>query len=314
MARLTGEKRRFFRDSLELRLRRLDGNAFQTFVGDVLARIHRDNFVRQCPWGDKGDLSCDGYLQKPPTIFACYGAVNGTTRRTHSLEGKVVSDFEGAVSKWPDMEEWVFVTNIPMGVPAPVTAVLEALAKKHGKKVGYFGFDRFQNELLELDEDDVGDLVGPINTHQDYIRLQPGAVREAVDALAAGFSLNYLEDATAPVPQDKIEINQIPTLHSSYIRRGLLGRKIVETCVLDNADPSLDGRLSDAFRDKYKELVLQGLSPGEIVDALYDFAVGRHAETTERMTAAWAVIAYLFEKCTIFEDKPRDTSGQAHQA
>ena len=312
MARLSGEKRRFFRDSLELRLRRLDGNAFQTFVGDVLAQIHRDNFVRQCPWGDKGDLSCDGYLRKPSTVFACYGAVNGTTRRTGSLEDKVVSDFEGATRKWPDMEEWVFVTNIPTGVPAPVTAALEALGKKHGKNVGYFGFDRFQHELLELDEDDICHLVGPINVHQDYIGLQPEAVREAVGALAAEFSLNYLEDQTAPVPHDKIEINRIPPVHANFIKLGLLGRKIVETCVLDNADPSLDGRLSDAFQNKYKELVLQGLAPGEIVDSLYDFAVGRHTETTERMTAAWAVIAYLFEKCTIFEDKPRDPSGEAH--
>jgi hypothetical protein len=56
------------------------------------------------------------------------------------------------------------------------------------------------------------------------------------------------------------------------------------------------------------------MTPGSIVDSLYEFAIGRHTETADRMAAAWAVIAYLFERCTIFEDKPRDPSGQAHQA
>jgi len=314
MTQLTGEKRRHFRSYLELRLRRLYGTGFQDFVGDVLVRIHGDNFVRQCPWGDKGDLSCDGYLRRPPTIFACYGAQNGSIRRVANLESKVISDFEGAAAKWPDMQEWIFVSNISDAIPAPLTAALESLAARKRVKVGYFGFDRFERDLLALGEDEIIDLVGPMPVNQDYMRLQPEAVREAVNAVAAQFSLNYLTEETLPVPANKLGINKIPAVHAEAIKRGLLGRRIIEACVLDNADPSLETRLSDAFRTKYSALALQGLQPGEIVDALYDFATAGLTETTEQMTAAWAVIAYLFEKCTIFEDKPLDPAGQAHQA
>jgi hypothetical protein len=313
MPQLSGEKRRQFRSYLELRLRRLYGDAFQDFVGDVLVRIHGSNFVRQCPWGNKGDLSCDGYLKDPATIFACYGARSGSVRRFDAVEAKVVADFQGAREKWPQMRGWVFVSNLSDATPAPVVAALEQLASGGPIKVEYFGFDRFEAELLRLDEEDVADLIGPMPMHQDFLKLQPEAVQQAVGAIAAEFSLKYLAEATVPVPVDKLEINEIPAVHAEQIKRGLLGRRVVEACVLDNADASLEGRLSDAFRQKYVELALQGFTPGAIVDGLYDFATAGLTETTEQMTAAWAVIAYFFEKCTIFRDRPLDSAGQAHQ-
>jgi hypothetical protein len=108
------------------------------------------------------------------------------------------------------------------------------------------------------------------------------------------------------VPFDKLEINRIPACHAGQIRIGLLGRDVVKACVSENFDPSLDARLSDTFRGKYIELRAQGFGPGDIVDKLYDFTLAGRGETTEQQAAAWAVIAYLFEKCSIFEDKPRE--------
>ena len=84
---------------------------------------------------------------------------------------------------------------------------------------------------------------------------------------------------------------------------GLLGRDVVASCLQNHPDPSYEGQVSDAFRAKYIELKLQGFEPGDIVDKLYDIALAGHTGAT-RSTAAWAVIAYLFERCTIFEDKP----------
>src|SRR5260221_10116938 len=304
MATLSGEKRRHFRNYLELRLRRSQGQAFQDLTAALMARIHGDNFVPQCPWGDKGDLSCDGYLKAPRTIFACYGPENGgASRRPSDIVSKAKDDYSGAVAKWSALKEWTFVSNYMGVVPAPVTHALEELSAGGTVIVKYFGWQRFEHHLLEMDEEVVQDLIGEIPITEDFMRLQPVVVQEVVNSVAAAFSLKYLGETTAPVPARKLEINKIPDCPAAAIKHGFLGRDVVQSCVLQNVDASLATRLYVAFHDKYKELRAGGFDAGQIVDKLYDFALAGHPESTAQQTAAWAVIAYLFEKCSIFEDK-----------
>ncbi|MGY4510238.1 ABC-three component system protein [Bradyrhizobium sp. USDA 3650] len=256
------------------------------------------------PVGNKGDLSCDGYLKSPPTVFACYGPENGgSSRQPSDIVSKATSDYSGAVDKWPAIKEWTFVSNYMGVVPAPVTSALEDLSADGKVVVRYFGWNRFEHHLLEMDAEVVEDLIGEIPVTEDYIRLQPAAVRQVVNSVAAAFSLKYLGEMTKPVPVSKLEINEIPACHAAAIKNGLLARDVVESCVLEDADASLATRLSVAFKDKYKELRAQGFDPGQIVDKLADFALAGRLGSTEEMTASWAVIAYLFEKCSIFEDK-----------
>jgi hypothetical protein len=40
------------------------------------------------------------------------------------------------------------------------------------------------------------------------------------------------------------------------------------------------------------------------MDELFDFALAGRKPVTSRQVAIWSLLAYLFEKCTIFEDKP----------
>lgn len=310
MAKLTGEKRRNFRNALELRLRRATGNAFQDLTASILSRVYGDNFVPQCPWGAKGDLSCDGFLRSPQTIFACYGPANGTMPSGPAkLVSKAKSDYVGAVSHWPDMEEWVFVSNFAGVFPAPVTSMLETLSKGSTVKVGYLGWDRFEHLLLEMDEEVIADLVGEIQVKDDYIRLQPEVIHKVVSSIAAEFTLSYLDEVPTKVPINKLQINDIPPCQAIAIKNGLLGREAILACVVENADTTLATRLSVAFTLRYKELRLQHFAPDEIMDRLYDFALGgQQINTAAYNTAAWAVLAYLFESCSIFEDKPRITA------
>jgi hypothetical protein len=275
-------------------------------MASILGTIHGDNFVPQCPWGDKGDLSCDGYLRDPQTVFACYGRENGEgDRRPGGIVGKVRSDFLGALAKWPGLKEWVFVSNIVDGMPAVVTQALEALQAEHGVRFGYFGLDGMKRRLLEMDEEVIEDLVDPIHTRGDFIHLQPVVVQEVIGNVAAEFNLSYLDVDPKPVPPHKLALNQIPGCHAAQIRSGRLGRETVAACVEGSADPVLGTRLSEAFRARYAELRFQDLSPGDIMDCLFDFALaGQEAPTTAHRAAAWAVLSYLFDMCDIFEDKP----------
>lgn len=309
MGQLRGEKRRHFRHYLELTLRRAEGTRLQSLVAKLLGHIHGSNFVPQCPWGKKGDLSCDGYLRVPKTVFACYGRENGVGgRRPTDILTKVKSDYAGAVSKWAGLKSWVFVSNIVDGVPTPITQYLEEINGNNGINVEYFGFDRFEKSLLELDELFVEDIVGEIAVRDDYINLQPPVVLEVIDQIVADFSLRYLEDPTIRVPENKIELNGIGPSHAHYIRQGSLARPMIRECLARNADPLRDASLADAFRCRYLELRIQGLPPDEIMDSLYDFALAGHdGRKAARQATAWALLAWLFDKCSIFEDKPRSS-------
>jgi hypothetical protein len=305
LATLSGEKRDRFSDYLELRLRRAKGERLQELVASLLGHIYDDNFVPQCPWGDKGDLSCDGYLIDPPTIFACYGPENGgANKKPTDIVSKVKSDLEGALAKWPRMRRWVFVSNLVGGpVPGPVTAALEEARIRTGVDVRYFGYDRFERELLKLDGDTIEHLIGRIHTDEDFIHLQPMEVRKVISEVSRVFSLSYLEEVPKVVPERKLELNELNGCHASMLKRGLIGRGTVDEILKNDPEPLFASRVSMEFKNHYKCLRLEGFAPAEILDGLYDLAMrGQPSKSTTDSAAAWAVLAYLFEACSIFED------------
>jgi hypothetical protein len=40
------------------------------------------------------------------------------------------------------------------------------------------------------------------------------------------------------------------------------------------------------------------------MDELYAFTLAENRPTTPREVAVWSLLAYMFERCTIFKDKP----------
>jgi hypothetical protein len=53
---LTSVKWRAFYHALELKLRRCRGDMLQKFLGDVMAKVHGNNFVRASAHYSQGDL------------------------------------------------------------------------------------------------------------------------------------------------------------------------------------------------------------------------------------------------------------------
>jgi hypothetical protein len=258
MAKLSTEKLRALRDTLELKLRRRRGNAFQDFFSEFMLTVHGDEFVPAIASGRAGDLKCDGRLNVPLTIFACYGPTGGGAYLDASVAtaaAKVASDYKGAVKEWPKMKQWTFVSNFVEGVPPQITSALDAVKAKI--PVGYFGRETFEKHLRDMDESAVELLLGPITTIKDYANLHPKVVREVVDRIAAEFKTDYAEGIPRPVPPGKIELNQIPPCHAAEMKRSFAGLAQIQKWVLDSADPTLEGRLSAAFRAKYLELRLQ---------------------------------------------------------
>src|SRR4051794_34073725 len=127
-------KKRAFRNALDLKLRRCRGDMLQQFFAEVAAKVWKDNFIPATAHYTQGDLKCDGLLQAPLTVFACYGPTNGgdgqSEGATAQAVAKVKDDFLGALKHWPDLKRWVFVSSYVQGVPPQITAKILELGKE----------------------------------------------------------------------------------------------------------------------------------------------------------------------------------------
>jgi len=65
-------------------------------------------------------------------------------------------------------------------------------------------------------------------------------------------------------------------------------------------------KVAALFRARYLALREQRLPPGDIMTGLYEAVVGVGTVTNDRAVAAQAVLAFLFDACDIFEDRPSE--------
>ena len=196
------------------------------------------------------------------------------------------------------------MSNVVDGIPGPVAKALTTISNNTGVRHSFFGRVKFEQHLLELDSDIIEDILGQIPVRENYLELPPEIVQEVVSNITENFSLSYLKDVPKPVPENKIAINSIPDCHAAFIKLGLMSHSVVTACLAQSVDSSLGASLAAAFRNKYDELVAQKLEPGAIMDELHRFALGGcDGYKATYQAAAWALLAHLFESCSIFEDK-----------
>lgn len=302
--------RQAYYDALELKLRRCRGDALQKFLADVAARAHGDNFLPATSFYSKGDLKCDGALKEPLTIFACYGPTNGgqgaSSDTIATAAKKVQSDFDGALAHWPAMKAWAFVTNFVEGIPPQITQVILKLGVDHAAiAITQMGTEQFRKVIFALDKSDVEDLLGAVSTAADFRAMQVPEVQALLSAMTEQLSaMDANDDDPVVVPADKLHFNNLPRVYQTKLLQGFQNANVVAKYLNNHFDPTLDGKIAALFKAKYLECKAQGLTPAEIMDALFDFAAHGHAITTARDVAIWCVLAHLFEKCTIFEDMP----------
>ncbi|HEY8381903.1 MAG TPA: hypothetical protein VIL09_07130 [Microvirga sp.] len=110
---MSPQQRLQWRISLELKLRRLHGDAFQGFFSDVMERLHGTDFVRVRAVGSHGDKGCDGYLQGNGQVYQCYGKQHDSALSVTYVVSKIGDDYAAAASKLGAiMREWHFVHTV----------------------------------------------------------------------------------------------------------------------------------------------------------------------------------------------------------
>jgi len=114
------------------------------------------------------------------------------------------------------------------------------------------------------------------------------------------------EEEVRPVSPRKLEYNGLPSSVSGLLRSGMAQTSLVERYFTRTIDKERGTRVASAFRARYLALREQGLDGLAIFDQLNDFARGPFASGATRQVAVYAVLAYLFFTCGIFESPPDD--------
>jgi hypothetical protein len=311
---MTSEQRYFWMIQLELKLRRASGVGFQDFFSDVMERLHRDDFIRTRPYGQMGDRGCDGYLASAGQLFACYGKVGDAAPSVPTLIEKMDDDYGKACTHLHQvMKEWHFVHNLLDGTAtdATVKKIEDMKAVHTAHKFGVVGHKGIEDRVFKLPEHDILALIGPAVSAEDTRNLRLEIVAQLINGVMTAVETAPMEETAPlkPVPFGKLEFNALPMHWRHAIKAAMPNTEHVADYFGSHVDTERGIKVAATFKARYKTLDAQGLAPGAIMTALYDDIVGVGVVPNERAVAAHALLAYLFEACDIFKDKPVEVAA-----
>jgi hypothetical protein len=292
--------------SLELKIRNAFGTAFQDFFSTVMERLHGNDFVRVRPFGSLGDKGCDGYLSSNGQVFQCYGKLEDAPTNVTTIVNKLGDDYRLAVLHLKEiMKEWHFAHNLVNGLP--IEAVLEIERMKTAfsdHRFGVIGPAGLEERVFRLNERHLFEVLGPAATAEDTRNLRMGDVRDLVEALMTSIDSGPVANIDVrPVPRDKLDFNKLPQHWCGLVAAASQNAPYVKQYFEQHPEPEIGERLAKAFSQRYTALKQEHLSPGAIMDRLYEQITGIGSVSAHRQVAAQALLGYLFDSCDIFEDQ-----------
>lgn len=278
------------------------GDGFQRLFETLMFKAHPNDFMACRPWGNVGDRKNDGYLPSARTLFQSYAP--NELAAVEAIK-KINEDFAGAKEHWEKyFDEWAFVHNALDGRLGP--HIIEALAKLGQEnlkiKIGHCGYEEMLAKFRQLSLQDLESWFGPSLTMEANVNL--------------GFSdlmavLNHISVAHAPttsevkdVSRGKIEANLLSHAVADFLKIGMQKSPLVMQFFDSWKNPVYGEQIASAFKAEYVALrdVTPSLHPDEIFGRLEAWAGGMANTTPTHKAAVLAVMAYLFDKCGIFED------------
>jgi hypothetical protein len=293
----------FYMHSFELNFHRKKGEEFQNFFSNIMERCHPNgDFMPFRPWGKMGDRKNDGYLKSERTIFAVHAAEDSSP--AHRAIKKIDDDFRGALPYWKQyFDKWVYVHNHFSGIPMPIGEKILSLGQQYPQfSITHWGFAQLQKKVQILSENDLFTLFGPAPTSSHMSAPNFAELEIVISTLAQTEPSGELD--IRPTSPLKLSFNNLSNNIHPLLTLGMSGAANVERFFSKWSDPTLADRIADGFKRKYQELRGQGLPPSGIFFGLQEYTGGINRNSPEREAAVWAVLAYFFEKCDIFERPP----------
>lgn len=291
-------------DTVRLRLRESSGDAFQEFFATIMEMKHGSDFVRTAATGI-GDRGCDGWLKSKRIVYQCYGATNGVPKKPSQLHRKIRHDFDKFKEIFLNREradEWCFVHNLIDGLPTNVVMELEDIGTNNPNvRIGQYSFQNFKVDIMSLPDADRTSLMRRIL----YLPYSLGIQIETLDQLMVDIEEQIEQRSSTqtraePVPTHKLELSHLPNHWCDLIEGNWKNTMIVEEYFRRHPKFNWGDMIAHKVRTRFQELQSGGLPPGAIMDELFgDMTITDH-RSTERSSAARALLTYLFEACEIF--------------
>lgn len=278
------------------------GDGFQRLFEKLMSKAHPNDFMACRPWGNVGDRKNDGYLPSARILYQSYAPNELTAAEAIK---KIDEDFNGAKEHWEKyFDEWTFVHNAQDGRLGP--HIIEALAKLGRDnpkiKIGHCGYEEMLAKFRQLSLQDLESWFGPSLTMEANVNLGFG------DLVAV---LTHISITPVPttsevkdVSRGKIEANLLSQAVADFLKIGMQKSALVAQLFNNWKNPTYGEQIAQAFKSKYLTLRDQVpvLHPDEIFGRIETWAGGTVNTTPTHKAAVLAVMAYLFDKCEIFED------------
>lgn len=284
------------------------GSPFENYLESILVR-HHDDYVNPAPAGSLGDGGCDGIAENGSILYACYGsqAKKDTERK---LREKIASDFKRGTASWSGFDTWRFVTNASTG-PECVKQIVE-LQATHAEgterplTIRLWNPEKVWIEILSGFSSDKLDELFPGAPGTANVALED--LIPLLDDLRNGDALRADEiSEIRPVPTGKVEYNKLPQTSQLELNSGRTLATRIDTWFAESSDPSLHDEQAARFCAIYEENKAVVSDPGELLERIYVAVGGSDFRLDNtRANAVYAVVAYYFDECHIFEEPPPD--------
>lgn len=291
-------QRAFYGLKFENAFLRQKGKAFENLFSRIMGHAFPGDFQAVRPYGNRGDLKCDGYRDSDKTVFQCYAP---SAMKLPNMLTKMDEDFNGAVAHWGHrMDRWSFVHNEDGGLPADATQKLVDLgAANPAVSLDQVGYPELFAVVMALPVPQLEDLFGSVPSQRTMAQLDYEALRPVV-TLIQKLDPDDNPPLSAPSPS-KLSANDLSDDAAELLRQGRRRETLVERFFNDWPDPSFGEEIAQGFRERYQALKMEDLSPDQIFTELQTFAGGMDG-TPAHQAAVLAIMSYFFERCDIFED------------
>jgi len=278
------------------------GDAFQSLFEKVMSSAYPGDFLPCRPWGKAGDKKNDGFLPSKRTLFQCYAPNEMTAKQAIK---KINEDFDGAKIHWEKyFDTWAFVHNAPDGRLGPhIIETLEKLRIANPKiNIIPCGYTELLAEFRRLKLQDLESWFGLSPTIE--VNLGLGYKDLAAVLQHINSSLPPAIADVKDVSRGKIEANLLSAAVADFLKIGMQKAYLVSGFFQNWNDPTYGERIASAFKKEYVTLKAKvpALHPDEIFGQLEAWAGGSANNTPSHKAAILAVMAYLFDRCEIFED------------
>ena len=244
----------------------------------------------------------DGYCI---STWLCFQGYAPRDQRKDKIVGKIDVDFAKANTFLKDqgvtMRGWTFVHNDYDGLPKEVAAKLGSLRQNNpGIDVKHWGFDQLWQRLRELPKADLEDLFPGSALDANINNLELQEIIAVLDRLSRQ---NPPAIPNVDFPDvAKLSFNQLSSTVKNHLKTAENHEDLVEDAIAADPNPMAGESIAEGFRAKYRDLKARMNSPDEIFWTLHSYAGGEEFTGIKQQAAVYAVLAYYFHRCDIFEN------------